>query len=73
MQICQRMGWTIGQYLLLPDTERRDWEAWELRRQKQLVGLLERIQYEKTEDDGTVKHYVHDYNAYIEILKELYR
>ncbi len=77
MDILDRKGWTIEFWLTLTDNERVDWLAWQKRRERQLEALLRQMKYDKTEtaDSGeqVVKHYVHDYGAYIDILKELYR
>lgn len=67
------MGWSLAQWSELADYERLDWEAYHVRRQRQLRHLLEQMQYDETNDAGEVKHYVRDYGAYIDVLKELYR
>lgn len=78
--ICERRGWSFERdWLTLSDWERIDLLAMEHRRQEALRNLLKNIQYDKveTETDANgvqkmaTKHYVHDYGAYIDILREL--
>lgn len=73
MEVCQRMGWTVEYWLTLSEIERTEWLAWRLRRQRELKRILDMMQYEESDKEtGEAKHYVRDYGAYIDTLKELY-
>lgn len=72
MAICQRMHWSVERdWLTLPEWERVDWLAWRVRQRRERRQLLAMMQYEETNDQGETKHYVRDYGAYIDVLKEL--
>jgi hypothetical protein len=37
MRICQRCGWTLGQWAALSDAEKDVWLAWDVRQQRALA------------------------------------
>lgn len=75
LAICDRKGWTISDWLDLPEWEQLEWQAHEHWRKEALRNLLTKIQYDETKVDDSgkeiTKHYVHDYGSYIDILREL--
>ena len=77
MEICQRMGWSVEKHWLsLSDWERTDWLAWQHRRREKLNAILDKMTYDETKFNEETKqmetkHFVRDYGAYINILREL--
>ena len=79
MDICQRLGWTLEQWLSLSEWERTDWLAYRLYQRRRITALIDGMTSPHKDKDGNLIHdqngkpmeLVKDFGAYITLLREL--